>query len=146
MDKWKYDWTVPPPPFFFFHFNEKMFCFVCFFSSLIAYPKPTINLCQSICIPPKKKEKERKHQKERHKQRNITITRQSSLIPKEYKQMRVKCTVHSSYENKIWTTISRIHLFLASNVTLWELHALCGDCIAAFTYSDCWMLTFPLHD
>ena len=51
--------------------------------------------------PPKKKEKERKHQKERHKQRNITITRQSSLMPKEYKQMRVKCTVHSSYENKI---------------------------------------------
>ena len=43
-------------------------------------------------------------------------------MPKEYKQMRVKCTVHSSYENKIWTTISRIHLFLASNVTLWELH------------------------
>ena len=36
--------------------------------------------------------------------------------------MRVKYTVHSSYENEIWTTISRIHLFLASNVTLWELH------------------------
>ena len=49
--------------FFFFHFNEKMFCFV--FSSLIAYPKPTTNLCRSIYIPPKKKEKERKHQKER---------------------------------------------------------------------------------
>ena len=37
--------------------------------------------------------------------------------------MQVKCTVHSSYENKILTTISRIHLFLASNVTLWELHS-----------------------
>ena len=36
--------------------------------------------------------------------------------------MQGKCTVHSSYENKIWTTISRIHLFLASIVTLWELH------------------------
>ena len=110
-----------PPPFFF-HFNEKMFCFVCFFRRLL----PTQNLPQTsanlYAFPPKKKEKERKHQKERHKQRNITITRQSSLIPKEYKQMRVKCTVHSSYENKIWTTISRIHLFLASNVTLWELH------------------------
>ena len=91
---------MPPP--LFFHFNEKMFCFVCFFRRLL----PTQNLPQTSANlyafpPPKKKEKERKHQKERHKQRNITITRQSSLIPKEYKQMRVKCTVHSSYENKI---------------------------------------------
>ena len=62
----------------FSHFNEKMFGFCLFFSSLIAYPKPTTNLCRSTYNPPKKKG--RKHQKERQKQRNITITRQSSLI------------------------------------------------------------------
>ena len=110
------------PPFFFILMRKCFVLFVFFVAYCLpkTYHKPLPIYMHSL--PPKKKEKERKHQKERHKQRNITITRQSSLMPKEYKQMRVKCTVHSSYENKIWTTISRIHLFLASNVTLWELH------------------------
>ena len=54
MDKLKYDWTVPP---FFFHFNETMFCFVCFFRRLL----PTQNLPQTsanlYASPPKKKKK-----------------------------------------------------------------------------------------
>ena len=101
-----------------------MFCFVCLFvfSSPNACPKPTQKPLPIFNQKKKnKRKKERKHQKERQKQRNITITRQRN---KEYKQMWVKCTKHSSYENKIWTTILRIPRFLASNVMLWELH--CG--------------------
>ena len=63
MDKWKYDWTVPP---FFFHFNEKMFCFVCFFRRLL----PTQNLPQTSANlyafpPPKKKRKKKENTKKK---------------------------------------------------------------------------------
>ena len=63
MDKWKYDWTVPP--FFFFHFNEKMFCFVCFFRRLL----PTQNLPQTsanlYAFPPQKKRKKKENTKKK---------------------------------------------------------------------------------
>ena len=70
-----------PPFFFFFFFILMRKCFV-LFVFFVAYCLPkTYHKPLPIYIhPPKKKEKERKHQKERHKQRNITITRQSSLI------------------------------------------------------------------
>ena len=65
------------PLFFFFILMRK--CFVLFFRRLL----PTQNLpptSADLYTTPQKKEKERKHQKERHKQINFTITRQSSLI------------------------------------------------------------------
>ena len=91
------------------HFYEKMlylsssvFVLVLFlvfflFFSLIAYQKSTQNLCQPTIInPPPPQKKERKHQIKRQKQRNITITWQSSLNTMKYKSMlvhNVLCTL-----------------------------------------------------
>ena len=56
--------------------------------------------------------------------------------------MRVKCTVQSSYENKILNhDLPNSSIFSIKRDVVGT--ALCGDCIAAFTYSDCRMLKFP---
>ena len=74
MDKWKYDWTVPPFFFFFFfHFSEKMFCFVCFFRRLL----PTQNLPQTsadLYTSPQKKKKK----KENTKKKDIGLNKEIS--------------------------------------------------------------------
>ena len=63
---------------FFLILKIKYFVLFCL---LFRRSLPTQNLPQtSADLQPPKKEKERKHQKQRHKQRNITMTRQSSLI------------------------------------------------------------------
>ena len=82
--EWTNENTLELCPFFLILMRKcfVLFCFVCFFISYClpkTYHKP-LPIYIGLHSPPKKKEKERKHQKERHKQRNITITRQSSLI------------------------------------------------------------------
>ena len=44
-----------------------------------------------------------------------------------------QCTEHSSYENNIWTMITRLRLFLAPNVTLWELRCAVTACRVSHT-------------
>ena len=44
-----------------------------------------------------------------------------------------QCIVDSSYENNIWTMITRSRLFLASNVTLWELRCAVTACRVSHT-------------
>ena len=130
---------------FLFHFVCCLFvcCFVCFFAQCLpkTYLKPLPACNQPTHKKRKKKEKKKKKRKKTPNKKTETKkhhnnkTKFTNTIQK-YKQMRVQCTVHSSYENKIWTMIARlarIRLFLASNVTLWELHCAVTACRVSCT-------------
>ena len=63
--EWTNENTIELCPLFFFHFNEKMFCFVCFFRRLL----PTKNLPQTsanlYAFPPQKKKKKKENTKKK---------------------------------------------------------------------------------